>query len=787
MMTAALRLRIVVFGLVALSLCGCETGNPLTTAGAMRIEVEVYKGPLSKEPAVQWGELTGLVDEAGVSLVSVGDRIVATAAAEGAWTRKPSEKSQTDVKVDPHYWSDRVGAAAPNDREFDNASDLNRRSSNTRTIDMKDGGKANGEAWCSRSAYDSGSISVVSNKLNECLILAQLHDDVRLSSGRLTALRVAYQTKFDPDALVQILAQLERRLYYRQSQFEVPESAVAEHQCELKNQSRYEFQCKYRSLQNFIGETVPHAREFANLRFALGENMEKSTEPTVQANSEADRPVEVGVRNISTEAADSGLEVIYRALNKQCSTFDDKNNSLLPTPLPTPRGDSLRNSATGCLVQRIFHLRVQAGELMRLTVDAKAKALGEAKALEVAKALVAVAKANVYADNESFLNAILADLKTASLLAAQIQFRFNEVAQVTSELKKKTDREAVAAILSRQKPEAADAISLKRKLVHFLLTPGTQSPTDVQRILEETARVANELKMKALGWQHTHTASPPGRPVRNVMVSFATWAAEYSNLLSSRADALLKQMGPAPGDRREMPLSVLLRDTQLTDFTNLWTWNRATSTPIWEEYVLNTLDAFNSNESANRVRILEKLFEDHNWSKINTVYASGQGKTSVALIKDDIGNWNLKSFDSDPGDLLDAYKNLTLAGVDLARKALSNAIAPGAPSNAKYALDLAGQLTRGKLSTGNVAGGLDIARLHDRTKERLDQAISTGKSAYDAAGKENDAPALQAEVMKGLQAKLREILESHEIVLQALQEAAVENAKPNPAGSIPRP
>ena len=50
----------------------------LSNAASMRVEVEVYKGPLSKTLPVQWGELEGLVDTAVDSLANFGEVICQT-------------------------------------------------------------------------------------------------------------------------------------------------------------------------------------------------------------------------------------------------------------------------------------------------------------------------------------------------------------------------------------------------------------------------------------------------------------------------------------------------------------------------------------------------------------------------------------------------------------------------------------------------------------------------------------------------------------------------------------
>lgn len=41
---------------------GCA--GAMSTGASMQIDVEVYKGPLSMEPAAQWGELKGILEVA---------------------------------------------------------------------------------------------------------------------------------------------------------------------------------------------------------------------------------------------------------------------------------------------------------------------------------------------------------------------------------------------------------------------------------------------------------------------------------------------------------------------------------------------------------------------------------------------------------------------------------------------------------------------------------------------------------------------------------------------------
>ena len=52
--------KVALVGLVAVAAVTLSSCARLHTA-SMRVEVEVYKGPLSKTPQVQWGELDGLL------------------------------------------------------------------------------------------------------------------------------------------------------------------------------------------------------------------------------------------------------------------------------------------------------------------------------------------------------------------------------------------------------------------------------------------------------------------------------------------------------------------------------------------------------------------------------------------------------------------------------------------------------------------------------------------------------------------------------------------------------
>lgn len=265
--------------------------------------------------------------------------------------------------------------------------------------------------------------------------------------------------------------------------------------------------------------------------------------------------------------------------------------------------------------------------------------------------------------------------------------------------------------------------------------PLEQTKREVRQALQEVVRVATRMRGTAFFGAAAQLSSPVNeRRARTALTNIAVAMSEYANQMATRADALLQQMaGP---DRRELPLSLLLRNTNPTDFVNLYIWNRAAGPALLADMVLRFPRAFNSEETADRVRGYERLFADYNWSNVNTVYASGQGNVTMAFIKDDIGNWSLKNFDNDPAELLQAYVNVGKAVLVEAAKAASAATGAGAGAQAlgqvAQLTELANRVAFGRTSTSQATvGGLDVGALHQRVARELDRlkAAATAEAA----------------------------------------------------------
>jgi hypothetical protein len=247
--------------------------------------------------------------------------------------------------------------------------------------------------------------------------------------------------------------------------------------------------------------------------------------------------------------------------------------------------------------------------------------------------------------------------------------------------------------------------------------------------IEDAAELSGMLRDHAF---RLAVSSTPGqsvnRYVRIAVVTGIVTFSEIGNQLKCRVNALAKQLNDGIGlDRRELPPSVALCDADPTNFVNLYDYFNATM-PDW---VGNYAVGMGTVED--RVKIVKDLFGDHYWSRINTVYASGRGKTSMAFIKDDVGNWNLKSFDNDPEELLKAYTDFSIEAAKRAAMAIQSASPGGAVTPAlTLATSLLEQATTNAFGRETVSvEAMNIPRLHRGVEARL-QAVAKRYQEDDA-------------------------------------------------------
>ncbi len=203
-----------------------------------------------------------------------------------------------------------------------------------------------------------------------------------------------------------------------------------------------------------------------------------------------------------------------------------------------------------------------------------------------------------------------------------------------------------------------------------------------RKLLLDVAELASKIRKKVSDYAEGSVAGvTPNCKVRIAMMNFVLFASESGNQLRTRADALLKQLSLRDGrDARELALSTYLQDTEPTDFVHLFDWLSASADGCTGDWFRRYLwPGFPSISVQDRVKVLERLYGDYYWSRINTVHASGAGKVNKVFVKDGIGNWNLKNFENHPGELLEAYLSLGKKMLETAAKvaAASSGVAAG--------------------------------------------------------------------------------------------------------------
>lgn len=254
----------------------------------------------------------------------------------------------------------------------------------------------------------------------------------------------------------------------------------------------------------------------------------------------------------------------------------------------------------------------------------------------------------------------------------------------------------------------------------------------VREFLQDIADLSGDLKFIAFRWS---VAAGAGTSLKNLVriaqVSTIVATSEYANQLNARADALLKQLAPNGLDRRELSPGVALRETEPTDFVHLYDWFNADT-----GHIAATLAGIES--AANRVQVIDRLYADHYWSKTNTVYASGRGKVSMAFIKDDVGNWNLKSFDNDPEKLLGAYTDFSITAIQKATKIAAEGFAPGAAKGAESAAQLLTLATNTAFGTTTADSGLKGSNLLAPLRQSLLLQLKEKRTQCEKVGATED-------------------------------------------------
>lgn len=283
-------------------------------------------------------------------------------------------------------------------------------------------------------------------------------------------------------------------------------------------------------------------------------------------------------------------------------------------------------------------------------------------------------------------------------------------------------RKLLISVRADLKKQAEEIGQLRADLKNNLDLIDAAQTENEMKAYRQVAMIAGNFRVlaTAIAIQQT-SVNPEEQRLRIDMLKTANMAAELANQLTSRANALSQQ---ARGiDRRRLPTAQYLRDTQPTDFIRTFDWLEASA---------GDREGLNVEE---RTLITERLFDDDNWARVNEAYASGAGDVTMAFIRDEIGNWNLKSFSSDPAELVQAYRQLGFEALDKAKELIADTSTAGATAavrQAKALIDVADVAAGGTAGDKSVATGALIQRLNlDQYRSDLVKELEKQKENID--------------------------------------------------------
>jgi len=639
MKTQFKNIALVLTSTLGLSACGVTSvGDAFSGGSSMRIDVEVYKGPLSKNVEIQWGELTAIIRESQTTLATFDDDVLRLASTQGFL--KDGELPITGLDIWGDAKSINFKKIKKNLTQADNSvRDVNRLLNG----DHKDLKAIKKDIQKARDTLNSG-----------LYFAGQVEKNVTADGEHLTTALAELKSAFVK--LAKTLAPL-------------PEGLRAIN----------------------LGQVPPKTAERLNseqLKSAISK-LSASAVALDDVVKEANKAVDLNVKDLGERLTSKLTRDRYGPISI------------------TPHNRRVANDRKSTPSRAVA--RVRGGE-------------------------ISSAKNQLFwCNQESYRKQLDGDYEsTANALAAQDCLRLAEIHDEIDHLHR------IILPFKKQvqiKNNAKRSIQTGTQFARSLKDLGTGGdPVPLSDLLTWASEIGTRMKHKAFYWAEAMMVAAPDRPVRTMVSAFANMSAELGNQITSRADTILKQ---CPFDviknkhicdnkiAKRMPLSVYLREINPTEFHNLFIYNRSGGLATVEETFSRPAWNLGTEESSDRARIVEKLFADHNWSNINTVYASGQGDVSMAFIKDSIGNWNLKNFKNDPTELLEGYKKITVAAASAAVKLIENAAAPGVPS----ALSMASNMMRGRVGPGGQnASGIDVDRLAKAVEQQIEGIVKDGMS-----------------------------------------------------------
>lgn len=477
----------------------------------------------------------------------------------------------------------------------------------------------------------------------------------------------------------------------------------------------------------------------------------------------------------SLEASKSALEVRFAVVTKASNDIDAAHSGRLRSYLENKDKDTVKLRAAKAEVATLSSELAEATTAVTGLRDALPENGDEQLGDRSASVTTALNVVEEVFDKDSKLYLALSNPNAQMDFGALTEELTTLYRSISVHLPPEEDRQSLRALRA-----AGERLREQRRLLEATAAYARTIPDVTQRtVQEERINALGDVAEVAAGFRLLATAisyqiasvEPPDDRLRIDLAKTANAAAEFANQLTARANALSLQ---AQGiDRRAISTGQYLRDTQPTAFIEIYDWLEASTPgriPVRE-----------------RIDVARRLFADDNWSKINEVYASGAGDVSMAFIRDELGNWNLKSFDADPSDVTGAYADL---GGELLSRAVDVATSGGVYTAAEAASvsQLVGQARDAQAGTsrntdqaaGALIGQLDLQSVRadligelNGVKSDLDAELATIQATTSAG----DTPARTAEQARAdARAKAVHVASRYEDLINALQMVVVSSA-----------
>lgn len=609
--------------------CTSVPGLPgLGGSASMRIEVEVYKGPLSQEPDVQWGELRGLVGDTPRLLGLLDDALLVTAFSEGHLPEKANATFEAATGFVGEFQKfpgslDILDAGAREAHDSLKTAD--------RILKVK-----------APKTFDLARVLGVARNLKD------LHAKHTKLAAALRSKIVAARTKWVNKTG---LTADEDRFLAQVNSF-LPNATIT------MALTAYEAELTVVDANHVELDEAIRALDASNLQTAVPHCINSQCGAEI---SDAVNAIEV--MNVTRSLTSAATEPLYESVEKILIAFDGKTPSkpvnvkprqrLVNPPAITTSRVPVRGVVWGRFGQplRDDDAAWCSGKTDFTNANLELLQLGD---------MECVINAQLHADTIRFM-------RWAEAVSGELDVADGRLKSLALDCDPSNDTTTGTATGTTQTVAPSDAC---KDLIAAFRSKARGAVSDV-------AALAVAMKASAFYWAQAQIpVLPNSNTIATFSQSYAVITAELSNQMQSRADALEKQF---THHRSVQPTSVYLRNTDPTDFANLYIWSR----PL----LGLAHDAITNGSAESRLIGVERLYGDHNWSKINTVHANGQGEVAMAFVKDDIGNWDLKSFQNDPTELLDAYvdvgkaliKTATVAAGGGGLGAVTSALGLGGP------------------------------------------------------------------------------------------------------------